>query len=222
MSIMLNRLLAQSATMYPATVALSPESVTVLLYASGWLGLQSSWLDTSEDPMDEITPEDWDEIEKLVANAYREIMTPIVGWCFPVILGGIPDNCLALDGSTHAREDYPLLYELLDDVFVLDADSFFLPDLRSRTVIGSGAGAGLSSYAVNETGGEETHTLNELEMPTHSHSINMTTGAALSPGELPVNIPVPLPLGGTNVAGGGFAHNNIQPFTALPWAVVAR
>jgi microcystin-dependent protein len=206
--------------MLPATVALSPESVTVLLFASGLLEQPQHWLDLEEDPLDEITVADWDEIEKLVANTYEEIMTGIVGYCFP-LLTALPDNCLLLDGSSYAREDYPVLYSRLDVVFIIDADNFFVPDLRSRIPVGAGTGTGLSAYAVNEQGGSETETLSEGQMPSHFHTTNMTTGLAVSPGELPVNIPTPFPLGTTNSAGDGNPHNNLQPFTALPWAVVA-
>jgi microcystin-dependent protein len=221
MSIILSRLLAQSVTMLPATVALSPESVTVLLFASGLLEQPQHWLDLEEDPLDEITVADWDEIEKLVANVYEEIMNPMIGYCFPLITGTLPDNCLLLDGSTHAREDYPQLYAVLDGVFIVDADNFFLPDMRSRIPVGAGTGTGLSAYTVNEQGGSETETLSEAQMPSHFHTTNMTTGLAVAPGELPVNIPTPFPIGTTNSAGGGLSHNNIQPYTALPWAVVA-
>lgn len=220
MSIILDRLLVQSVTMLPATVALSPESVTVLLFASGLLEQPQHWLDLEEDPLDEITVADWDTIEKLIGNAYEEIMNAIVGYCFPLVTV-LPDNCLLLDGSAHLREDYPALYAVLDPAFIIDADNFILPDMRSRVSVGAGTGAGLSPYAVGQTGGSETETLNETQMPSHFHTTNMTTGLAVSPGELPVNIPTPLPLGTTNSAGGGLSHNNIQPYTALPWAVVA-
>lgn len=221
MSLTLDRLLAQAADMLPATVALSPESVTVLLYASGFLGSKRNWLDLYDDPLDEITDADWDTIEKLTANAYREVMTPMIGLCFPLITGDVPDNCLLLDGSVYDRADYPALYDALDTVFRIDADTFYLPDVRSRTILGSGTGTGLSTYAVGETGGEENVTLSQAEMPSHYHTTNETQGLAVAPGELTVNIPVPLPLGTTNAAGGDGAHENRMPFMALPWAVIA-
>jgi microcystin-dependent protein len=206
--------------MLPATVALSPESVTVLLFASGLLEQPQHWLDLQEDPLDEITVADWDQIEKLIGNTYEEIMNPLIGYCFPLITA-LPDNCLLLDGGSYLREDYPSLYAVLDAAFIIDADNFVLPDMRSRVPVGSGTGTGLSNYTVGQTGGAETETLNETQMPSHFHTTNMTTGLAVSPGELPVNIPTPFPLGTTNSAGGGLSHNNIQPYTALPWAVVA-
>ena len=51
------------------------------------------------------------------------------------------------------------------------------PDLRGRFVLGSGAGTGLTSRSLSQTGGAETVTLTEAQMPTHSHDVsgNYTT-----------------------------------------------
>lgn len=221
MSHLLDEILAQAANGSPATVALSSESVAVLLFGSRFIEERSAWLDREEFPLDEVTDTQWDEIEKLVANAYYEIMSPIIGFCFP-LLTTLPANCLLLDGSTYAREDYPLLYAVLDGVFIIDADTFVLPDLRSRFPIGAGTGTGLSTYAVNEQGGEENHTLTEAEMPTHAHSdhTHAIVSTLVPVGVVPISTPSLAP-SFTGSAGGGEAHNNLPPFTALPWAVVA-
>jgi len=220
MSHLLDEVLAQAANGSPATVALSSESVAVLLLGSKYLEDRASWLDRAEFPLDEVTDADWDAIEKLVGNAYYEIMSPIIGFCFP-LLTALPSNCLLLDGSTYAREDYPILYSVLDAVFIINADTFFVPDLRSRVPIGAGEGAGLSSYEINQQGGEEEHALTDDENGTHAHAIGGAgTGLALAPGELPVLVPSIFP-GSTDNSGLGMPHNNIQPYTALPWAVVA-
>lgn len=47
------------------------------------------------------------------------------------------------------------------------------PDLRDRFIVGAG-----STYAVGNTGGSATVTLNESQMPSHTHVISATTGAA--------------------------------------------
>ncbi len=41
------------------------------------------------------------------------------------------------------------------------------PDLRDRFIVGAG-----STYAVDDTGGEASHTLTEAELPSHSHSVD--------------------------------------------------
>lgn len=221
MSIQLDHILAQAANGSPATVALSSESVAILLFASKFLENPVNWLDRSEDPLDEITPENWDTIEGLTGEAYWQIMNPLIGWILPNALAILPDNLLPCDGSTYAKDDYPDLYAVLDSAFIVDADNFTVPDLRSRVAVGSGSGAGLSSYAINEQGGEETHTLDESEIASHSHGLFEITGLAVAPGELPVLVPEVLALRSTDSAGGGNPHNNIQPYTAIPFAIVA-
>ena len=48
------------------------------------------------------------------------------------------------------------------------------PDLRSRFIIGSGQGEGLSSYEQSGTGGTEKVGLTVEQMPEHTHSSNET------------------------------------------------
>lgn len=47
------------------------------------------------------------------------------------------------------------------------------PDLRDRFIVGAG-----STYAVGDTGGAAQVTLNESQIPAHTHSITATTAAA--------------------------------------------
>jgi microcystin-dependent protein len=47
------------------------------------------------------------------------------------------------------------------------------PDLRDRFIVGAG-----STYAIGNTGGSATVTLNESQLPNHTHVISATSGAA--------------------------------------------
>jgi microcystin-dependent protein len=231
----LDDILVQAAAQYPATVALSPESVTVLMYASQFLELQRNWINTKEDPLDEITAEEWDTIQAMVANLYTEVFNPMIGYIFPVMTAAIPANCLLCDGSTYLREDYPQLYAALDSAFIVDADNFIVPDMRRKFPVGAGT-VGADTYAVNEAGGENSVTLSVAEIPAHSHAdVGHThayqppgiSGLALAPGELPVALPNIIPsLTGSSSAnlantGGDGAHENRPPFLALNFAVIA-
>lgn len=95
------------------------------------------------------------------------------------------------------------------------------PDLRGRFVLGAGAGAGLTSRGLGESGGEESHVLIEDELPAHTHGfpdgfsgivgVSTTTGAqdgATVPNGL-ANFPETAP------TGSGIAHNNMPPFKVL-------
>lgn len=141
----------------------------------------------------------------------------MIGQIIPYLSADPPDNTLPCDGSSHLRVDYPDLYAVLDAAFKDDPDNFHVPDLRGRTIIGVSG-----SHAIGASGGEETHTLIAGEMPSHNHTTgNSLTSAAVMPGEGPVLVPNPLPAW-TGSAGGDGAHNNMQPYVALRYAVIAR
>jgi microcystin-dependent protein len=222
MSHILDELLAQAANGSPLTAAFSSEDVAVLLFASKFLEERRNWLDREFDPLDEVTDADWDTIEKLVGNVYDAIMNPLIGLVFPIITGTVPTNCLLCDGGSYARTDYPVLYETLDAAFIVDADTFIVPDIQSRVVLGAGTGSGLSTYSVAQQGGEEAHSLNGSENGSHQHGIFTTNGLAIAPGELPVKVPSLVALDTTDLSGSGAAHENRQPFIALNWAVIAQ
>jgi microcystin-dependent protein len=62
------------------------------------------------------------------------------------------------------------LFALLGTTYGGDGRTTFgLPDLRSRTAIGAGRGAGLSTYTLGQKVGVETVTLNLNQIPAHSH-----------------------------------------------------
>ncbi|MDD2680082.1 MAG: hypothetical protein PHO03_04735 [Candidatus Omnitrophica bacterium] len=85
---------------------------------------------------------------------------------------------------------------------------------RDRTIVGSG-----TTYARGATGGAATHTLSTAEMPSHSHGLTGSTGGDLFGSNPAAGTYHPsgswsLPRG-TDNAGGGGAHNNMQPYIAL-------
>lgn len=153
----------------------------------------------------------------------------MLGTIFPYVTALPPDGSLLCDGATYLRVDYPDLYSLLDATFIIDADSFFVPDLLDRTVVGAGG-----TYLTNDAAGLDSVTLSIAELAVHSHTDLGHThveGIAV-PGAPAVVGPVPtaLPaagvtgLGFANIqtAGGDVAHENRMPFRALPMAILAR
>ena len=157
-------------------------------------------------------------------------MQSLVGIIMPVMTSVAPIGTLVCDGSTYLRADYPNLYDALDSAFIIDADSFRVPDLRNSFVMGASV-----DHAMGDTGGSDEVTLTEAQMPTHTHTTQphshteitaVPTVVTVGP-ELPTASAVP----GAGVTGlatvvvdpaGSSAPVTITPpFVALMYVVVA-
>lgn len=80
------------------------------------------------------------------------------------------------------------LFSLLGTAFGGDGRTTFgLPDLRSRSPLGYGAGPGLSTFTIGQKAGVEYVTLNALNLPSHDHTVNITGATVASTTELPVS-----------------------------------
>ena len=113
--------------------------------------------------------------------------------------------------------------------------NFALPDLRGRSPLHAGAGISLG-----DLGGEETHTLSAGALPGHSHALSASSDVANT--HVPsAALPAGKPRGGINryaaggsgntalhrgslsaAPGGGQAHNNLQPYLALNFAIALQ
>src|SRR6186713_2984666 len=77
------------------------------------------------------------------------------------------------DGQLMPLSQNTALFSLLGTTYGGDGQSnFALPDLQGSAPMHPGQGPGLSLHDLGETGGSETVTLLESEIPVHSHAIN--------------------------------------------------
>lgn len=157
----------------------------------------------------------------------------MIGTIVPYMTNKKPPYTLDCDGTTYNRVDYPELYAKLADAFIVDADTFIVPDLRQNVIVGA---AGVSGFNPGEVGGEAEHTLSIAEMPAHAHTDaghTHTEGIALPSATVEaIGVPFPSAVPGAGVTGAGFAsiqptggdlpHNNMQPYVALNFAVYYR
>lgn len=196
------------------TVTLSGMTVTVLFSCLDAANRLYDWQGAGFD----LTPTEIDEILDILGAARHELMASQIGEIRAFASAIIPQGSLLCDGGTYDRVDYPELYAVLAPAYIVDVDTFIVPDLRDKFVLGAA-----TSPDIGSLGGEATHTLTEGEIPSHSHTIPLTaTTLALEPGEVTVTTPIPILTANTGNTGGGGSHNNIPPFEALGYYIVAR
>lgn len=137
--------------------------------------------------------------------------TPYIGEIRMFAFGtrGAPQGWQACDGSLLAISEYDALFALIGTTYGGDGQTTFaVPDLRGRLPMHQGQGPGLSNYVIGQKSGTETVTLLSPQMPSHSHTLVVTSsdataatpGATVLPG---------------NVSGDTFYINNVSGATAL-------
>jgi microcystin-dependent protein len=131
------------------------------------------------------------------------------------------------------------LFALLGTTYGGDGKSTFaLPDLEGRAPMHPGQGPGLSLHDLGESGGTETVTLLQSEIPVHTHVLqaqnqpgNRTTpvGNSISRlvGATPYLPPAGAPLApmapqALAPAGGDIPHNNMQPYLTCYFCIALQ
>jgi microcystin-dependent protein len=125
--------------------------------------------------------------------------------------------------------------------------NFALPNLQSRLSVHNGSGQGLSPYALGQSGGEPSVTLNRSQMPSHMHSLVATTGPANSGmvgsgvvpatsggSHTPAHFYAAVPQGGQPLvphtmnpavcgnAGGSQPHSNLMPSLCITFVIALQ
>ena len=132
------------------------------------------------------------------------------------------------DGQLLPLSQNTALFSLLGTTYGGNGMSnFALPDLQGRAPMHPGQGPGLSLHDLGETGGSESVSLIQSEIPSHSHTLR---AGVIDPADTNVpsaNASITLSTGGTLFqpaggammafealapAGGSLPHNNMQPY----------
>lgn len=177
-----------------------------------------------------LTPSERNDLDNKLSTAQGQLMQPLVGLIMPVCTAALPQGTLLCDGSTYLRADYPNLYDALDLVYIIDPDTFMVPDLSDRFVMASGP-----LHAANTSGGSATTTLTVDQLPAHTHTTQPHTHTEVTAVPTPIAIGAGVPAAsavpGAGITGPGTVivdpTGNSQPidlnppYFALRYVVVA-
>ena len=144
------------------------------------------------------------------------------------------------DGQILPLSQNTALFSLLGTTYGGNGQSnFALPNLQGRAPMHPGQGPGLSLHDLGETGGSETVTLLETEIPSHSHgaqgkgtpppSTGSTPGPTLTFGRsnggtaytAAANLGAMSP-STISPVGGSLPHNNLQPYLTLNFCIALQ
>jgi microcystin-dependent protein len=144
------------------------------------------------------------------------------------------------DGQLMPLSQNTALFSLLGTTYGGDGKSnFALPDLQGRAPMHPGQGPGLSLHDLGETGGSETVTLLESEIPSHSHALmsspapgNRTNPSgnslARTAGAMPyipaASAPPLVSMSDQALApaGGDQPHNNLMPYLTFYFCIALQ
>ena len=151
-----------------------------------------------------------------------------------------PKGWAFCDGQILPLSQNTALFSLLGTTYGGDGKSnFALPNMQGNVPMHPGQGPGLSLHDLGETGGSDTVTLLESEIPSHSHTMISFAGAGnrLTPaansmaranGSTPylTNSPQPptttMSPNAVAPAGGDQPHNNLQPYLTLNFCIALQ
>jgi microcystin-dependent protein len=178
--------------------------------ALGELTESSNWVQFGD-----LTPDDMVSLFTDALDNMRDCR--MIGQVIMLATSQLPEGVLLCDGAEYSKDDYPELYEVLYPT-LLGRDTFNTPDLRDRFVLCEGV------TPFGETGGESEHELDLSEIPSHTHTytpptMNIDIEGAGAPDLLAGGIGLPTQ---TDSTGGSQPHNNMPPYYALIFGIVAK
>jgi microcystin-dependent protein len=147
-----------------------------------------------------------------------------------------PTGWAFCDGQLLPLSQNTALFSLLGTTYGGNGKSTFaLPDMQGNVPLHTGQGPGLSLYDLGQTGGSETVTLLESEIPAHTHQLRGNPALGDSP--VPTNNALarfggayqtntngltPLAPEALPPAGGDQPHNNLMPYLTLNFCIALQ
>jgi microcystin-dependent protein len=165
------------------------------------------------------------------------VSTPFVGEIRIFGFSRTPVGWLACNGAAVSISTYEVLFTLIGTTFGGDGRSnFCVPDLRGRAPIHQGTGANLTPRVLGASGGSESVTILLDQLPSHTHTMYASTGAAQTPtpgsgyvlaapdDELYLDnvsglVPSVLDPRSSSLAGGNQPHDNMMPSLTAQYCI---
>jgi microcystin-dependent protein len=129
------------------------------------------------------------------------------------------------------------LFSLLGTTYGGDGKSnFALPDMQGNAPMHPGQGPGLSLHDLGESGGSETVTLLQSEIPNHTHSVSGAT-IDIADSNVPTNnnigkastkvfsttgTAVQMNVNTIGIAGSSLPHNNMMPYLTFNFCIALQ
>lgn len=99
-----------------------------------------------------------------------------------------PRTWMFCQGQSLSISIYTSLYSIIGTTYGGDGvNTFNLPNIASRIVVGVGQGPGLRSYLLGQSTGEENHVLLQTEMPMHTHATTQTNTSTVPSVDISLN-----------------------------------
>lgn len=164
-------------------------------------------------------------------------MDATLGQIIPWPVERIPIDFLPCDGRLLGVRQYTALFSIIGTKFGGDGqNTFALPDLRGRVVVGSGQQPGGTDFAVGASGGAETVALTLSQMPAHGHFVYANGNSGAPSASTGVNNLFGTPASSVKMynaeaantvlnrssvttTGAGTAHENMQPFQVVNYII---
>lgn len=174
-----------------------------------------------------------------LASSVTEMFVP-AGLMAPYPGATAPTGWLLCFGQAVSRATYSALFAVISTTYGSGDGSttFNLPDLRGRVIAGqddmggtsanrlTGLSGGVDGDVLGGTGGSESHTLTEAEIPSHYHLDGFSDTAIGSYGSTSGPSVGNMDFSGTTTlhpntssTGGDGAHNNVQPTIILNYII---
>lgn len=171
------------------------------------LSIENHWVEVG-DPIADILA----AVFETVTDYYNVMLVGLVSQ----FIATIPPGWLQLDGSTHLKVDYPILWGRLPSQ-LRTASDFTLPDLTDVFINGA-----TNEGEIGTEGGSNSYALSVAQLPSHTHTeipavLGVDVGGAGPP--LPSSTPgAPIPTGAT---GSGSSIDNRPAYVEMLFAVYA-